>query len=337
MKISVVIAVRNEAGSIAQCLDAFSAQTIPLSDFEIVVVDGQSSDDTVDIINSYISSHPELTIRLIENPDKNQAAGWNIGFRETDSEYVVMMGAHTIVSKDFLENNLKLHKMHHVPCIGGLVRAHGDGVKSNSIALAFNSPFGSGNAKYWHGEEVQKVETVAFGMYRRDAINGVAPLDEKIVRGQDWEFNYRITKKFGKMLFSPSIKSNYFSRPTFTDLWKRQYRAGYWKIYIIAKHPGSLLLRQLVPFLFVVMLLLSFILAVALDIYFPLVLISLVYGVVNIFYALKLAKGKKKVSAFCISVAFFIMHFAYGLGALVGTMLWLKNSTLRDKEQVSHA
>lgn len=337
MKISVVIAVRNEAGSIAQCLDAFSAQTIPLSDFEIVVVDGQSSDDTVKIIKSYISSHPKLTIRLMDNPDKNQAAGWNIGFRETDTEYVVIMGAHTIVSKDFLENNLKLHNKHHVPCVGGLVCAHGDGIKSNSIALAFNSPFGSGNAKYWHGEEDQKVETVAFGMYRRDAINGVAPIDENIVRGQDWEFNYRIIKKFGKMLFSPTIKSNYLSRPTFTDLWKRQYNAGFWKIYIIAKHPGSLLIRQLVPFLFVVMLLLSLILVITLGIYFPLVLISTVYSFVNIFYALKLAKGKKDVSAFCISVAFFIMHFAYGLGALVGILQWLKSSALRDKEQVSHA
>jgi len=51
--ISVVIPTYNEEKNIERCLRALEEQTIPREDFEIIVVDGQSSDRTIEIAQRY--------------------------------------------------------------------------------------------------------------------------------------------------------------------------------------------------------------------------------------------------------------------------------------------
>lgn len=63
MKISVLTACRNAAATIGYTLDSFFAQTYPHR--ELVVVDGASTDATLDIVRSY----PQEKIRLVSAPD----------------------------------------------------------------------------------------------------------------------------------------------------------------------------------------------------------------------------------------------------------------------------
>ncbi len=316
--ISVVIAMRNEEHYIGKCIDSFLNQTLPKVLFEIIVVDGKSNDDSKNIVKEYQAEFKEPVIRLYENPKEKQAAGWNIGFKVSNAKYVLMMGAHTIVEKDFLFQNIELHNNHDVPCTGGVVIAIGEGNKSKAISLAFNSPFGAGNAKYWYGTKEEFVETLAFGLYKKEVIEKVGYIDERIIRGQDWELNYRITKEYGNFLFSPKIKSYYFARTNYLNLWKRQFEAGFWKIFIIKKHPDSLLLRHLIPMMFSFGLVMSIILYLLFKWALPLYLIIVSYLILNVsFSIIKSLKGKF-LNWPKLSWAFMLIHLGYGFGAMVG-------------------
>lgn len=317
--ISVVIAMKNEEKSIQNCLNSFLNQTISKENYEIIIVDGMSEDKSVQVVRQFIDENTDINIRLLLNPKRLQASGWNIGFKHSNAQYVVMMGAHTIAAADFLEKNLLVHREFDCPCSGGLVRAIGVDKKSKSIAAAFNSSFGAGNAKYWHGSNIERVETVAFGMYKKEVIDEVGPIDENIIRGQDWEFNYRIVERFGKMVFSPDIKSFYTSRNSFTRLWKRQFQAGMWKVFIIKKHIKSLLMRHVIPFLFALSIIISLIL-LCFNMYLPLIIVLVVYGFFNIFNAIKnkIVLHEKDISILYMSISYFIIHFAYGLGGILG-------------------
>lgn len=316
--ISIVLAVRNEEKYIEPCLQSCKKQSLKREKFEIIIVDGLSTDKTMKLVKNFQSKNPDVQIRILKNSKKIQAAGWNIGFRESQAEYVVMLGGHTILDKEFLQKNIDGHHKLNVPGTGGLVKAKGIDNKNKAIALAFNTRFGAGNAKYWFGNQQEYVETIAFGMYKREVVEQVGYMDEKIVRGQDWELNYRITEKFGKFLFSPAIKSYYHARSTFFGLFKRQFWAGAWKIFIIKKHLRSTLFRHIIPPLFILTLFLSLILGITLKSVLFFYLILFIYLLTDLYFSTRIALKTSLNYLPNLILSYLIIHFAYGLGFWYG-------------------
>lgn len=62
--ISVVIAVRNEEASIYSCLQHLADQDYPLDQFEIIIIDDHSEDQTGALVKQFIAHHPSLQVRL---------------------------------------------------------------------------------------------------------------------------------------------------------------------------------------------------------------------------------------------------------------------------------
>ncbi|UCC32706.1 MAG: glycosyltransferase, partial [Phycisphaerales bacterium] len=72
--VSVIMTVKNEPAGCALTLDSLLSQTRRPD--EIIVVDGGSNDETVDVIRRYAAANP--TLHLIEAPGVNIARGRNI-------------------------------------------------------------------------------------------------------------------------------------------------------------------------------------------------------------------------------------------------------------------
>jgi glycosyltransferase involved in cell wall biosynthesis len=77
--VSIVVAVKNSAAYLTQCLESVAAQT--LTDYEIIVVDGHSTDATEVIARSY------ARVRFIQQSGSGFADAWNCGLREARGEY----------------------------------------------------------------------------------------------------------------------------------------------------------------------------------------------------------------------------------------------------------
>jgi len=321
-KVSVVVASKNEIAHIEKCIESLLNQTYEPSAVEILVYDGLSSDGTKEYLIKISTIHPR--VKIFDNNRIVAAAGWNEGFIRSNADYVVMMGAHTHVDPNFVSRNVEILENENVPCSGGSVIAVGDDFKSKAIAFAFNHPFGVGNAKYRYSTSKCYVETINYGMYRKSVVDDkeIGPLNEELKRGEDWEYNYKIVKKYGKMAFSPEIKSYYSSRSNFKRLWRRQFDAGFYKLQIIAAYPKSLLFRHIIPFIFVLSIIISTLLALAgFEIY--LFIIGTTYIMANLLTSTILSMKYDLKYLLVISWSFFIIHFAYGLGILFGLFKFL--------------
>ena len=69
LSFSIIIAAHNEADNIARCLDSVMQQTIDTSRFEVVVVSDRSTDQTEQIVQSYISRFPNISlVRIDQTP-----------------------------------------------------------------------------------------------------------------------------------------------------------------------------------------------------------------------------------------------------------------------------
>lgn len=89
-RISVVMPTLNAARYLREAVDSILAQTF--TDFEFLIVDDNSTDETLDILNSYNDSR----IRLIQGPQKGIAAAINCGIREARGTYIARMDADDI-------------------------------------------------------------------------------------------------------------------------------------------------------------------------------------------------------------------------------------------------
>src|SRR5687768_10761458 len=76
-RVTLVIAVRNEAPHIERCLESVTGQDYPSHLLEIIVVDGDSTDETVEIVKRAASS--DERILLLRNPDREMPYALNIG------------------------------------------------------------------------------------------------------------------------------------------------------------------------------------------------------------------------------------------------------------------
>lgn len=95
LKVSVVIPCRNERLTLAACLDALEAQDLPKDQYEILVVDGASTDGCTEIIRA-------RGVRLLEDGGKGVAHARNIGIREARGEIVAFTDADCVPRFDWL-------------------------------------------------------------------------------------------------------------------------------------------------------------------------------------------------------------------------------------------
>jgi len=114
MTISVVIPVYNEERRILHTLKAiYDGSLLPT---EIIVVDGGSSDHTVEIV---MNSYPDVV--LLNNPDKTAATGRNVGILEAHGEIIAFTDGDCLVARDWLRNIAKHFEDTDIDGLGGKV------------------------------------------------------------------------------------------------------------------------------------------------------------------------------------------------------------------------
>lgn len=65
IKISVIVPTYNRANILPMCLDSLVKQEYPKSDFEIIIVDNNSKDNTKKVCENYIKKYPDISLRYV--------------------------------------------------------------------------------------------------------------------------------------------------------------------------------------------------------------------------------------------------------------------------------
>jgi cellulose synthase/poly-beta-1,6-N-acetylglucosamine synthase-like glycosyltransferase len=95
-KISVVIAARNEAGYIADCLQDLIHQTYPSDLFEVLIVNDESTDQTALIVEGVSQTHPHIHLLSVDHQFPQMAAKkrpMSVGISQALGEWIVTTDA----------------------------------------------------------------------------------------------------------------------------------------------------------------------------------------------------------------------------------------------------
>ena len=319
MKVSLIIPVYNGAKTIQALLTVISEQDFPLSDLEVIISDGRSTDGTREKIAEFSRSHPELNIKVIDNPRRTRSSALNLAIREAAGEYILRMDAHSFPYPNYIKSCLKALIEGKGDNVGGVIQVKpaNQGWIAQSIAAAAAHPLGVGDASYRTGSKAREVDTVAFGAFHRSLVERIGGFDETLLINEDYEFNVRVRKSGGIVWLDPEIKVVYQSRRSFQELASQYWNYGYWKLRMLLRYPETIRWRQIAGFFVLSWIGLGF-----LSIWF-LWARWLLFIEALIYFGTLLAAGTKAALdesedfyVFGLPIAIATMHFSWGSGFL---------------------
>lgn len=132
-KVSVIIPARNEEANIGRCLDSLLQQSLPSNQFEIIVVDDGSADDTAAIVKTY----SDKGIRLLQLSDEvgGKKAALSKGISAATHSIIVTTDADCTYPKNWLNTLLSYRNEHDAVFVAAPVKY----TKENNFLERFQS------------------------------------------------------------------------------------------------------------------------------------------------------------------------------------------------------
>lgn len=257
-------------------------------------------------------------VKTVDNPTGTTPAALNRALEASSGAVIVRCDAHAALPPGYVGRILETMEATGAVNVGGRQVPEGTSLFERAVALAMMSPIGAGDARYRIGGEAGPVDTVYLGAFSREAIESAGGFDETLVRNQDYELNWRLRQAGGTVWFDPDLAVTYRPRGSVAALWRQYFEYGYWKRVVLARHPGSLRWRQLMPPLLVVGLAGSaFLIPVDGR---PAVVVPGVYVATTLGAAIYDGIRTRRPAAALEPLALWTMHLAWGTGFIGGLL-----------------
>lgn len=322
--LSIVVPIRNEERFILDTLRQLKKQNYQKDRYEILVVDGMSTDNTSNIVKEFIAAHPEQNIKLFENPGQLSSRARNVGARNAQGEIIAFIDGHVYIPDDQLFANIEklvtkndaiaLARPQHLD-----VPEMDESSKAYWISVARKTWLGHSTKSFIYGEHEGFVDPTSSGFaYHRSLFEKVGYFDESFDAAEDVEFNYRV-KQSGVMAYtSHKLLVYYYPREYFQALFKQQTRYGEGRARFVKKHPQAFSIETLVPvavFVFFMLFPLTLIGQMPAWLFRIVVGLAILYWGVLFGTAIKEVLSRKRLwSAFLVSYGIWVTHMGLGWG-----------------------
>jgi glycosyltransferase involved in cell wall biosynthesis len=117
-QISVVICTYNRAGYIQEAMESLYTQTLARDQYEVIIVNNNSSDNTELICQLFISSHNDASFLYMNEPEQGASYARNTGAKHARSPLLCFMDDDAVADPDYLERIVRFFDTH--PDAGGL-------------------------------------------------------------------------------------------------------------------------------------------------------------------------------------------------------------------------
>ena len=137
-KISIITVCFNSSKTIRRTIESVLQQNF--NDWKYIIVDGASSDDTIDIVNSYKTFFKQGQLQIISEPDRGIYDAMNKGIALSHGELVGIINSDDWYEKDCFETVWKeyLKSKEKDVVIYGAVREFCDNIEERTVIYSHN-------------------------------------------------------------------------------------------------------------------------------------------------------------------------------------------------------
>jgi glycosyltransferase involved in cell wall biosynthesis len=194
---SIIIPAKNEQEHISQCISAISRLNYPKDEFEIIVVDNGSTDETVSILR-------KEGLNVYEKPDITLGELRNFGAAVARGEFLAFLDADCIVDPDWLSNARNALRDPTAGCTGSTPLAPINGPWVERVWSSFRTRRSEKSYTSW-------INSSNF-IVRKSLFNKIGGFDPGLKTCEDVDICMRL-RDHGKVLFDPAIKVIHLGEP----------------------------------------------------------------------------------------------------------------------------
>jgi glycosyltransferase involved in cell wall biosynthesis len=307
--VSAIIVARNSEEYIVNCIQSIINQFKEGESWELLLIDGASTDTTKQKSSKFLKA-TTVKYRIIDNPQKTLATGWNLGVKEALGEYVVRPDAHAELLDGYISKGIeKLKKNDLLAGVGGTLITKSQSFLGRLIAIVLSNPIGVGHSLFRIGVTQDTfTNTVVYAVYRKRIFEELGGLNEDLERNQDIDFHKRILNSGYKLLTANNMKAVYYSRTSIKKFLIQGFQNGYWIMFGESRH-----LNHLIPMFFVIFMIAVFLLCFKFFITF--IFIHFLASILSFSF---ISNIYNPIKLFILWGLTFTLHIVYGFGSLVG-------------------
>jgi glycosyltransferase involved in cell wall biosynthesis len=214
--VSVIVPVFNRRDVVGECIDALLGQDYPLQDYEVIIVDNDSTDSTPEVIRRYPVRH------VVEKTVRTSYGARNAGARCARGDLLAFCDADQIASRSWL-STLVAALPDGYAGVGGpqVPLAHEDGVVAQ---------FGAHEATFSPSDAETDIEEATAGnvLYRRKVFDQMGGFSLETPTLADFDLSLRIVHELGmRIRYAPGAVQYHRVRAKLTSLLKHEARFGY--------------------------------------------------------------------------------------------------------------
>jgi glycosyltransferase involved in cell wall biosynthesis len=192
-KVSIVTPSYNQGQYLEETIKSVLNQNYP--NLEYIIIDGGSSDNSVDIIKKYAAKHP--FIQWVSEKDRGQSHAINKGFKKSTGNIVAWLN-----SDDVYESNAIFNQVDMLINNPDVMLVYGDAIIEDEVT-GIKEKFKSAEPfDYYRLIHVNHMIMQPTTFWRRELFDKIGHLDESLNFTMDWEFWIR-TGKNHKILYNP--------------------------------------------------------------------------------------------------------------------------------------
>ena len=330
-----------EVEYIERCVRSLLDQTYPAEKHYILVIDGGSTDGTLEVIEKLMletNAEGPARLRLLHNPDRFVPQARNLAMDNLPegTELLLELVGHSWVEAEHLEKRVLDMQEHEreigkqIGAMGARLLPYGDELSliGRWIHSSLENPFGSGNGSFARFEGKEKTLVPPLALYRREAVEQIGGYDNYFCTGQDCDVQMRLHKA-GWPLWRSDVSGVHVQKRKSIVQWIRYgHRCGFWRTKMLKKYPSRASLLEFLPW-FGVLLTAALLWAGIAEWWYP----AAAYLGVIVLSGLMEAVAMRSISLVIgVPLMLFILHTTFSIGLLEG--LYREGNPARDR--ISH-
>lgn len=233
IKCSVIVPAYRASATLPRCLAALRDQTIDRADYEIIVVDDGSPDQTAAVAEKILAANGGCVIRAAHG---GPAHARNLGAQAAHGAILVFTDADCEPAPDWLEHLTAALNDETVSGAKGAYRTRQPSLVARFVQQEYQEKYD----RMGHLASIDFIDTYS-AAYRRDVFWSVNGFDPALIMDEDQELSFRLAAQGRRLVFAPQAVVYH---QHVTSLWKytrRKYGVGYWKTRVLKQYPGKAL------------------------------------------------------------------------------------------------
>ncbi len=243
--ISVIVPACNAADTLQLCLDALATQDYPSSEYEIIVVDDGSTDETASIAQA-------TSARVIRQANAGAAAARNAGAHAAQGDLLLFTDADCAPVAGWIAALAAAFNDSRVAGAKGAYLTRQREIVPRFTQLEYEDRYD----RMANAETIDFIDTYS-AAYRRDVFFANRGFDPSIMKVEDQELSFRLAEKGYRLVFTPDAVVYHRHNPTLRAYASRKYYIGYWKARLARSQPGRMVSDSHTPQVLKVQMLLA--------------------------------------------------------------------------------